>query len=94
MMTFMGISLVKWIVIGAIYVIPGFIILRKIGYSGWWVITLFIPIIGLLMPWALALSRWPIELEVERARNHVMANGVLERRQKEREAAAQTGMQG
>ncbi len=86
-MTFLGISIVKWVMIGAVYVIPGYIILRKIGYSGWWVVTLFIPIIGLLMPWALALSKWPIEQDVERARNKAMADGVLERRRKEREAA-------
>jgi hypothetical protein len=28
-MTFLGISIVKWVVIGAVYVIPGYIILRK-----------------------------------------------------------------
>jgi hypothetical protein len=60
-MTFLGVSIVKWIVIGALYAIPGYIILRKIGYSGWWVVTLFIPVVGLLMPWALALSRQETE---------------------------------
>jgi len=85
-MTFLGISIVKWIVIGAVYVIPGYIILRKIGYSGWWVVTLFVPIIGLLMPWALALSKWPIEQDIERARNRALADNALERRRREREA--------
>jgi hypothetical protein len=85
-MTILGISIVKWIVIGALYAIPGYIILRKIGYSGWWVITLFIPFVGLLMPWALALSKWPIEQDVERAKNRALADGALQRRQREREA--------
>lgn len=34
-------------------------ILRKAGYSGWWVITLLIPIVGFFMVWVFAFVRWP-----------------------------------
>ena len=35
-------------------------ILSKAGYSGWWSLTLVIPIVGLVMLWVFAFANWPI----------------------------------
>ncbi len=82
--------LFELIIVGALYFIPGFIILRKIGYSGWWLLALFIPFVNMLLPWALALSKWPLEEEVERARNSARADVVLLQRKLERQETAST----
>ena len=34
-------------------------ILRRAGYSGWWVIVMFIPLANLIMIWVFAFSTWP-----------------------------------
>lgn len=42
-------------------IIPAFMILRKAGYSGWWVLLNYVPFgmpIGL---WILATATWPLE---------------------------------
>jgi hypothetical protein len=44
-----------------IFVIPAVKILRKAGYSGWWVITSPIPIVNIVMFWLFAFARWPLE---------------------------------
>ena len=87
-MSLLGISIMNWLFLGALYVIPGIVILRKAGYSGWWILTLLVPFVSMIMPWAFALSKWPLEREVERARNSARAEVVLLRRQLERDATA------
>jgi uncharacterized membrane protein YhaH (DUF805 family) len=44
-----------------IFLVPYVMIIKKAGYSGWWVLTAFIPLINLIMLWVFALARWPIE---------------------------------
>jgi hypothetical protein len=34
-------------------------IIQKAGYSGWWVIILFVPIINIIAIWYFGFSRWP-----------------------------------
>ncbi len=34
-------------------------ILKRIGFSGWWVILAFIPLANIIGLWVLALTRWP-----------------------------------
>lgn len=36
-------------------------IAKKAGYSGWWALSMIIPLVGIIMVWALAFSKWPIE---------------------------------
>ena len=45
----------------AIFVVPYVKIIKKAGYSGWWVLVVFIPLINLIMLWVFALARWPVE---------------------------------
>jgi len=34
-------------------------ILKRAGYSGWWAITILIPIVNLVMIWIFAFFNWP-----------------------------------
>ena len=36
-------------------------ILKRLGYSAWWVIIAFIPLANLIGLWVLAFTRWPRE---------------------------------
>jgi hypothetical protein len=72
-----------WLLAIGVYFIPGFLILRKIGYSGWWVLALLIPYVILVLPWILALAKWPIEGELERARTRILADARQRRREQE-----------
>jgi hypothetical protein len=76
-----------WLLFAGVYLIPGFLILRKMGYSGWWVATLLIPYVILVVPWIFALSTWPIERELARSRTRVLADATLQRRHQERDEA-------
>ncbi len=44
-----------------VFAIPAITILRKTGYSGWWVILSFIPFVNVIMFWVFAFARWPLE---------------------------------
>jgi len=34
-------------------------ILRKAGYSGWWVLVTVVPVVNLIMLWVFAFADWP-----------------------------------
>ena len=34
-------------------------VLRKAGYSGWWALTMWVPLLNLVMVWIFAFKRWP-----------------------------------
>ena len=34
-------------------------ILNKAGYSGWWSLILFVPIVNIIMIYVFAFSQWP-----------------------------------
>lgn len=36
-------------------------ILNKAGFSRWWVLCLFLPVVNILMIWAFAFIAWPAE---------------------------------
>jgi hypothetical protein len=42
-------------------VIPTVIILRRMGYSGWWAIFAAISPLNVLGLWILAFAKWPLE---------------------------------
>jgi hypothetical protein len=35
-------------------------IIRRAGYSGWWVLILLVPVVNIVMVWVFAFSTWPI----------------------------------
>ncbi len=36
-------------------------IARKAGFSKWWSLTMVIPLVNILVIWAFAFARWPVE---------------------------------
>ncbi|HEY4164152.1 MAG TPA: hypothetical protein VGM59_13890 [Dongiaceae bacterium] len=44
-----------------VLLIPYVKIIKKAGYSSWWVLTLFIPLVNFIMLWVFAFARWPLE---------------------------------
>lgn len=47
-------------------------IVRKAGFSGWWVLTAFVPVVNLVMLVVFAFVEWPVE---RRAREAVRYGG-------------------
>jgi uncharacterized membrane protein YhaH (DUF805 family) len=43
------------------FAVPAAAILRKAGYSGWWVLVALVPLLNVIMFWVFAFARWPIE---------------------------------
>ena len=54
-----------WIIGGLIaanivfFFIPLTIIIRRMGFSGWWAVVMFIPVANYIGLWVLAESPWP-----------------------------------
>jgi uncharacterized membrane protein YhaH (DUF805 family) len=62
-------SLGYWIVVIAVVIAvlyPYVRILRRTGYSAWWVVAMFIPIVNMIMLWVFAFAKWPGVTRVER----------------------------
>ena len=49
------------VVLAVLAIIPTVIILRRLGYSGWWAILAAISPINILGLWILAFAQWPLE---------------------------------
>ena len=47
------------IIVIAIVAVPVVKILHKAGYSGWWAILWFIPIVNIVVIWIFAFAQWP-----------------------------------
>ena len=52
-----GIGLIGFL----LFSVPSVKILHKAGYSGWWIIASFIPLVNIIMYWVFAFARWPLE---------------------------------
>jgi hypothetical protein len=48
-------------IISLISILLFWLIAKKAGYSGWWVLTMIIPLVNLIMVWAFAFAEWPVE---------------------------------
>jgi len=49
------------VVLATLAIIPSVMILRRLGYSGWWAILAAVSPINIIGLWVLAMVRWPIE---------------------------------
>ncbi|MBX3598233.1 MAG: hypothetical protein KF874_11755 [Rhizobiaceae bacterium] len=52
----MALAFVIWFVA---FVLPLILVLRKAGYSGWWILLFFIPLANIIGLWIFATARWP-----------------------------------
>ena len=49
------------VVLAILAITPSVIILRRLGYSGWWAIFAAISPLNILGLWILAFVKWPLE---------------------------------
>jgi hypothetical protein len=49
------------VVLAILAIIPSVVILRRLGYSGWWAIFAAISPLNIVGLWILAFIRWPVE---------------------------------
>ena len=57
-------SVWHWIVVGVALFVAGYPtarILRRLGFSRWWVVVAIIPYANVAALWVLAFVRWPVE---------------------------------
>jgi uncharacterized membrane protein YhaH (DUF805 family) len=47
------------IAILALYFLPIVKILQKAGYSGWWCLIVFVPLVNIVMLYVFAFANWP-----------------------------------
>jgi uncharacterized membrane protein YhaH (DUF805 family) len=47
------------IAILALYFLPIVKILQKAGYSGWWCLIVFVPLVDIVMLYVFAFANWP-----------------------------------
>ena len=56
---------IAWLFGATLLIVPVVQIVRKAGYSGWWVLFAivfsFIPLLNLILLWIFAFARWPLE---------------------------------
>jgi uncharacterized membrane protein YhaH (DUF805 family) len=60
----MGVSIWQVIIIIGILAMPFLLfspILKKAGFSGWWSLCFFIPVVNILLVWVFAFIKWPNE---------------------------------
>jgi hypothetical protein len=61
-----GLSIWHWLVVLVIaLLIWAFVaifgrILSRAGYSRWWLLTMFVPVLNLIMLWVFAFANWPV----------------------------------
>jgi predicted ABC-type exoprotein transport system permease subunit len=53
-----GFSILHWLVL-FIFFIPNFFIVKKAGFSPWWALLMFVPVVNLIAYWAFAFIEWP-----------------------------------
>lgn len=75
--------IIVWVVVSLLFLVISLIawakIVSKAGYSGWWVLIIFVPFLGalvaLVMFFVFAFSEWPIERQLAAARSRIGGGG-------------------
>ncbi|MFM0554586.1 hypothetical protein P0D69_26945 [Paraburkholderia sediminicola] len=55
-------SILHWLLLLAItvlFIYPYVRVIKRAGFSGWWILTMFVPIMNLIMIWVFAFAKWP-----------------------------------
>ncbi|GAA4846720.1 hypothetical protein GCM10023221_26750 [Luteimicrobium xylanilyticum] len=47
-----------------LFLVAGIRVIQKAGYSGWWILVTFVPLLNTIMFLVFAFSRWPVEREL------------------------------
>lgn len=56
------------VALGLLFLIPYVFIIRKAGWSGWWVVVMFVPVVNLVMFLVFAFVEWPVHRDLRAAR--------------------------
>jgi uncharacterized membrane protein YhaH (DUF805 family) len=68
-------ALIAIAVVGLVIVVIAFWaqvnIIRRAGYSGWWVLILFVPVVSWIMILIFAFAQWPVTREVRYLREQL-----------------------
>ena len=56
-------ALIIWAAVAIIFLIAYIQIIRKAGYSGWWVLVGIVPLLNIVMFLVFAFSTWPVVRE-------------------------------
>jgi hypothetical protein len=67
----LGFLLFIYIAVAVLGIIAAVMVITKAGYSGWWILIGFVPIVGSIFFLVFAFSTWPVSREVERLRSQV-----------------------
>jgi hypothetical protein len=59
-------ELLLLVIIGLLVILPYWKIFSKAGFSGWWSLTLIVPILNFIMLFYLAFAEWPVHRELRR----------------------------
>ena len=62
-----GLSLLG-LVVAVVFFIAYIQIIRRAGYSGWWVLVWFVPVLNFVMLLIFAFKEWPIQRELRELR--------------------------
>lgn len=56
-----SLSIWHWLIVVLVIanVIPMVMILQKAGYSGWWTVAFFVPLLNIAALWVFAFAEWP-----------------------------------
>jgi hypothetical protein len=72
----LGIAIVLiYLVVAVIGIIAAVKIVTKAGYSGWWVLIAFVPLVGSVFVLIFAFSTWPVTREVQMLRAQLAGAG-------------------
>ncbi len=75
----MGISIWQIIILLGIIAIPFILftpILRKAGFSAWWSLCFFIPVVNVVLVWVFAFIEWPMQKEHNKSLNRIGAKNA------------------
>jgi len=63
-----GVYLLLYLAIGVLSIIATVSVVGKAGYSRWWVLITFVPLVGTIFIFVFAFSTWPVTTEVQMLR--------------------------
>lgn len=64
----LGLLLFVYLALLVLSILAAVNVVSKAGYSGWWVLITFVPLVGMVFVFIFAFSKWPVTKEVQMLR--------------------------